>query len=139
MIMCVLLCYPVSIHMSQLLSTGHPISSFDIIFQLIKLLTTHEVNEKELFGFKVSTRALGKLTPQEIKDLRLVFDAFDVNNKGLVLLNSQQKYNRTSGNISVYNLSCLLVINADLFQKVSASSFLKNCSFTQIEFKFDFK
>ena len=27
MIMCVLLCYPVSIHMSQLLSTGHPISS----------------------------------------------------------------------------------------------------------------
>ena len=28
MIMCVLLCYPVSIHMSQLLSTGCPISSF---------------------------------------------------------------------------------------------------------------
>ena len=27
MIMCVLLCYPVSIHMLQLLSTGHPISS----------------------------------------------------------------------------------------------------------------
>ena len=33
MIMCVLLCYPVSIHMSQLLSTGRPISSFfKIIF-----------------------------------------------------------------------------------------------------------
>ena len=28
MIMCVLLCYPVSIYMSQLLSTGRPISSF---------------------------------------------------------------------------------------------------------------
>ena len=28
MIMCVLLCYPVSIHMSQLLSAGRPISSF---------------------------------------------------------------------------------------------------------------
>ena len=28
MIMCVLLCYPVSIHMSQLLSTGRSISSF---------------------------------------------------------------------------------------------------------------
>ena len=28
MIVCVLLCYPVSIHMSQLLSTGRPISSF---------------------------------------------------------------------------------------------------------------
>ena len=27
MIMCVLLCYPVSIHMLQLLSTGRPISS----------------------------------------------------------------------------------------------------------------
>ena len=27
MIMCVLLCYPVSIHMSQLLSTGRPIST----------------------------------------------------------------------------------------------------------------
>ena len=31
MIMCVLLCYPVSIHMSQLLSTGRPISSCDLI------------------------------------------------------------------------------------------------------------
>ena len=30
MIMCVLLCYPVSIHMSQLLSTGRPISSYQI-------------------------------------------------------------------------------------------------------------
>ena len=28
MIMCVFLCYPVSIHMSQLLSTGRPISSY---------------------------------------------------------------------------------------------------------------
>ena len=32
MIMCVPLCYPVSIHMSQLLSTGRPISSFSIEF-----------------------------------------------------------------------------------------------------------
>ena len=30
MIMCVLLCYPVSIHMSRLLSTGRPISSFSV-------------------------------------------------------------------------------------------------------------
>ena len=30
MIMCVLLCYPLSIHMSQLLSTGRPISSLII-------------------------------------------------------------------------------------------------------------
>ena len=32
MIMCVLLCYPVSIHMSQLLSTGRPISSYIIVY-----------------------------------------------------------------------------------------------------------
>ena len=30
MIMCVLLCYPVSIHMSQLQATGRPISSFQV-------------------------------------------------------------------------------------------------------------
>ena len=30
MIMCVLLCYPFSIHMSQLLSTGRPISSYTL-------------------------------------------------------------------------------------------------------------
>ena len=35
MIMCVLLCYPVSIHMSQLLSTGRPISSLDNAFLFI--------------------------------------------------------------------------------------------------------
>ena len=33
MIMCVLLCYPVSIHMSQLLSTGRRISSIHIILR----------------------------------------------------------------------------------------------------------
>ena len=39
MIMCVLLCYPVSIHMSQLLSTGCPISSLEyavVTFQPIR-------------------------------------------------------------------------------------------------------
>ena len=35
MIMCVLLYYPVSIHMSQLLSTGRPISSY-LLIVLIK-------------------------------------------------------------------------------------------------------
>ena len=34
MIMCVLLCYPVSIHMSQLLSTGRPVSSYTIFLFL---------------------------------------------------------------------------------------------------------
>ena len=32
MIMCVLLWYPVSIHMSQLLSTGRPISSYTLAY-----------------------------------------------------------------------------------------------------------
>ena len=36
MIMCVLLCYPVSIHMSQL-STGRPISSFVYPLQILWL------------------------------------------------------------------------------------------------------
>ena len=43
MIMCVLLCYPVSIHMSQLLSTGRPISSSTFCFldiQFHELLST---------------------------------------------------------------------------------------------------
>ena len=34
MIMCVLLCYPLAIHMSQLLSTGRPISSYIILLIL---------------------------------------------------------------------------------------------------------
>ena len=33
MIMCVLLCYPVSFHMLQLLLTGRPISSFGLVKQ----------------------------------------------------------------------------------------------------------
>ena len=35
MIMCVLLCYPVSIHMSQLLSTGRPISSYMYFYMFV--------------------------------------------------------------------------------------------------------
>ena len=38
MIMCVLLCYPVSIRMSQLQSTGRPISSLRITLSLRKIL-----------------------------------------------------------------------------------------------------
>ena len=52
------------------------------MFQLIKLLTTHKVQEKDLYGMKVSTRALEKLTPQEIRDLRIVFEAFDTQERG---------------------------------------------------------
>ena len=41
MIMCVLLCYPVSIHMSQLLSTGRPISSISFITVYLFQICTH--------------------------------------------------------------------------------------------------
>ena len=43
MIMCVLLCYPVSIHMLQLLSTGRPISSFNLPFSVTTLDLCHNV------------------------------------------------------------------------------------------------
>ena len=36
MIMCVLLCYPLSIHMWQLLSTGRPISSVVYLFGVLR-------------------------------------------------------------------------------------------------------
>ena len=39
MIMCVLLCYPVSVHMSQLLSRGRPISSYNMYFYIIVLFS----------------------------------------------------------------------------------------------------
>ena len=35
MIMCALLCYPVSIHMSQLLSTRRPISSYILCWNML--------------------------------------------------------------------------------------------------------
>lgn len=50
--------------------------------QLVKLLTSHPVDEKEIHGVKVSTRILESLTPQEIRDLRVVFELFDTNNDG---------------------------------------------------------
>ena len=42
MIMCVLLCYPVSIHMSQLLSTGHAISSLNMLCSTASLFLTDD-------------------------------------------------------------------------------------------------
>ena len=54
------------------------------VYQLVKLLTSHPVDEKEIHGVKVSTRILDNLTPQEIRDLRVVFELFDINNDGYV-------------------------------------------------------
>ncbi|CAH1775888.1 unnamed protein product [Owenia fusiformis] len=50
--------------------------------RLVELLTTHKVEEKELHGFKVTTKVLEQLTPQEIRDLKIVFDTFDGNSDG---------------------------------------------------------
>uniref|UniRef100_A0A1I8G6T3 EF-hand domain-containing protein n=3 Tax=Macrostomum lignano TaxID=282301 RepID=A0A1I8G6T3_9PLAT len=44
---------------------------------LLHVLKTHEVEEKELHNMKIGVRALDELTPQEIRDLKLVFDVFD--------------------------------------------------------------
>ena len=57
MIMCVLLCYPVSIHMPQLLSTGRPISSFSLsniicIKDLLKLSLISYSVVKNLWEFQ---------------------------------------------------------------------------------------
>ncbi|KAK6175242.1 hypothetical protein SNE40_013747 [Patella caerulea] len=52
--------------------------------KLIDLLTSNPVDEKEVHGNKVSTRVLKELTPQEIRDLRIVFDLFDINNDGFI-------------------------------------------------------
>ena len=50
MIMCVLLCYPVSIHMSQLQATGRPISSFFFEFLTLTLWPQFTVqNPNELY------------------------------------------------------------------------------------------
>ena len=45
MIMCVLLCYPVSFHMLQLLLTGHPISSLE--FPAVFLYYINHTAEKD--------------------------------------------------------------------------------------------
>ena len=54
------------------------LTSNDFI-QLLKLLTTHEVGEKEIYNQKLSTKILDELTPVEIRDLNFVFDTFDAN------------------------------------------------------------
>ena len=46
------------------------------------LLKSHPVDEKEVHGIKVTTRVLDQLTPQEIRDLKVVFDIFDSDSDG---------------------------------------------------------
>lgn len=51
-------------------------------FQLVDLLKSHPVTKKEIHGIKVTTKVLDELTPQEVRDLRIVFDIFDTNSDG---------------------------------------------------------
>ncbi|XP_064630497.1 uncharacterized protein LOC135489198 [Lineus longissimus] len=51
---------------------------------LLKVLTTHQVQEKEIHNFKVSVKVLEELTPQEIRELRTVFETFDGNMDGFL-------------------------------------------------------
>ena len=60
MIMCVLLCYPVSIHMSQLQATGHPISSLNYLFTFSIVFTQLSGFIKIVIVFLCSvTRSIG--------------------------------------------------------------------------------
>lgn len=50
----------------------------------MELLKTHKVDEKELYGRKITTKALDRLTSEEIHDLGTVFDTFDSNEDGYI-------------------------------------------------------
>ena len=62
MIMCVLLCYPVSIHMLQLLSTGRPISSSSLHCSTINIVRDYEKStedEKKQFTTRTNVQRTG--------------------------------------------------------------------------------
>ena len=53
--------------------------------QLSQALFDAEVqNKRKFMKGKVTSRAYEQLTPQEIRDLKLVFDVFDTDKSGLV-------------------------------------------------------
>ncbi|XP_076451661.1 uncharacterized protein LOC143287511 [Babylonia areolata] len=65
--------------------------------KLIKLLTTHPADVREIHGVKVSTRILEQLTPHEVRDLRAVFEIFDTDSDGLITAPELRKAMRTLG------------------------------------------
>lgn len=50
--------------------------------RLVELLKKNPVDDKEIHGYKVTSRILKQLTPQEIRDLLMVFELFDNNSDG---------------------------------------------------------
>ncbi|KAK7093578.1 uncharacterized protein [Littorina saxatilis] len=65
--------------------------------RLIKLLTTHPADVRDIHGVKVSTRILEQMTPQEVRDLRAVFEIFDTDSDGLLAAPELKKAMRTLG------------------------------------------
>jgi len=65
--------------------------------KLVDLLKSHPVDAKEVHGIKVTTRVLEQLTPQEIRDLRIVFNIFDSNSDGYIGPLDLKKTLRTLG------------------------------------------
>lgn len=65
--------------------------------KLINLLTTHPADVRDVHGVKVSTRVLEHLTPQEVRDLRAVFEIFDSDSDGLLGAPELRKALRTLG------------------------------------------
>ncbi|XP_070561996.1 uncharacterized protein [Ptychodera flava] len=58
--------------------------------------TKVEVNEKDYLGMKISSKVLDQLTPQEIRDLKAVYDAFS-NRKGKIDVDSLRRAMRALG------------------------------------------
>ena len=63
MIMCVLLCYPVSFHISQLLSTGRPISSFKYVFIFTNQDFICSLNKCDLFHILIKKKIVPLFSP----------------------------------------------------------------------------
>ncbi|KAK3737178.1 hypothetical protein RRG08_016482 [Elysia crispata] len=65
--------------------------------KLVDLLTSHPVDKKEVHGIKVTSKVLLQLTPQEVRDLRIVFDIFNTNSDELIGPIDLKKALRTLG------------------------------------------
>lgn len=85
--------------------------------RLVELLTTHKVEEKELHGFKVTTKVLEQLTPQEIRDLRIVFETFDGNSDGYLNIVELRKSFRVLGFKINKKMAKQMIMDVDLRKK----------------------
>jgi Ca2+-binding EF-hand superfamily protein len=56
--------------------------SYIIFLKLLQAVEYKPLEEKDLYGLKISKRALKHLTPSEIRDLHEVFSTFDRDEQG---------------------------------------------------------